>query len=77
MSRYRVTNEEGETLVYGWDNSLGYWYDLYLEGEDVPELEVCSAFDGLTHGRMLEFINEKDFKLPKTHITAIALDIPF
>jgi hypothetical protein len=76
MSRYQKTTET-ETLVYGYDHALGYFYELwenYNTEEEKCKVDKCSIF-GMKKSEMAQIMTEK--KVKKSHLMAIALDIPF
>lgn len=78
MSRYQVFNPQTEELlIYGFDHALGYWLEIYDKDEETPKIEKSSFFDGLTNGKMLILIEEREFPVPNNHKTLITLDAEF
>jgi hypothetical protein len=73
MSRFNANTTTAETFVYGWDHALGYFYEIW-ENEDMKE-EKCYLFNRLSRGEMLEKMVQYGAK--KSHIEAVALDLPF
>jgi hypothetical protein len=78
MSRYIKELENDNYIAYGFDNSLGYFFDLYgapdEEGERNCLIEESSALTGMGNGKMLELMSV--FKLPESHIELVAMDLP-
>jgi hypothetical protein len=91
MSRYTKTiiNENNEVLELSWgfDNVLGYWYDIQnpMITEDLDIVEEWSSSlgytgkhqgkDGKSRSTMLEFLIKYD--LPEEHRSAVGLDMQF
>lgn len=81
MSRYVVDLGENKEFVYGWDHALGYFYELWdnsLEGDE-DELRIIKDesyfLTKLSKGDMVEAMEK--YKADKSHITKMALDLPF
>lgn len=82
MSRYIATKElesRERTLVYGWDHALGFFYEIWEDyGEEETEIclkDRCSFLHKMPNSEMMEVMQE--FKVPKSRIIKIALDLPF
>ena len=82
MSRFTKTiiNEQNEVLELSWgfDDSLGYWYDITspILTEDMNVVEEWStAINGGSRSKMLEFLIKYD--LPEEHRSAVGLDMQF
>lgn len=76
MSRYTKKLDSGNTIVYGWDHALGYFYDVwenYGTKEEKCIKERCSLF-GMSKGELLDAISE--IKANPDFIQALALDLP-
>lgn len=76
MSRYTKKLDSGNTIVYGWDHALGYFYDVwenYGTKEEKCIKERCSLF-GMSKGELLDAISE--IKANPSFIQALALDLP-
>lgn len=76
MSRYTKKLDTGNTIVYGWDHALGYFYDVwenYGTKEEKCIKERCSLF-GMSKGELLEAISE--IKANPDFMQALALDLP-
>ena len=74
MSRYVIALEDGEEVCYGFDHSVGYFFQRF-DREGVIVCDLDSMFGGLTGGRLLELL--ADYDVPEHHRAAIALDLPF
>ncbi len=60
----------------------GYFVQVFNPDEDCADedmmlVDECSLFDGLTHGPMLERIEELGLPVNEDHQLLIALDLPF
>ena len=91
MSRYvqSVINEDGELreLAWGFDHTLGYWYDIHdpdknENGGLVEEWSSALGYtpkkrgkSGTSRSSMLEFLIKYD--LPEEHRSMVGLDYPF
>lgn len=76
MSRYTKKLDSGNTIVYGWDHALGYFYDVwenYGTKEEKCIKERCSLF-GMSKGELLDAISE--IKANPDFMQALALDLP-
>lgn len=76
MSRYTKKLESGNTIVYGWDHALGYFYDIwenYGTKEERCIKERCSLF-GMSKAELLDAISE--IKANPNFMQALALDLP-
>ena len=78
MSRYTKELDNGKTIAYGYDGTLGYYFDVF----DVPDgndreillIEESSALTGMNNGKMIELMDI--YKLPESHIELVAMDLP-
>jgi hypothetical protein len=63
MSRYCFSNPADltQTVSFGWDHALGYFYDICDSDDEVIE-EKCSRFDHLSgvdlHNRLMQLLGE-------------------
>jgi len=76
MSRYTKKLESGNTIVYGWDHALGYFYDVwenYGTKDEKCLKERCSLF-GMSKSELLDAISE--IKANPNFMQALALDLP-
>lgn len=76
MSRYTKKLDSGNTIVYGWDHALGYFYDVwenYGTKEEKCIKERCSLF-GMPKGELLDAISE--IKANPGFMQSLALDLP-
>jgi hypothetical protein len=65
---------------YGFDHALGYWYDAWADNsddDDLPLVERCSQFDGLSGARLVEALDELHVSVPSDHFNAAITDRPF
>tara|TARA_R100000544_G_scaffold4464_1_gene1739 strand:+ start:615 stop:845 length:231 start_codon:yes stop_codon:yes gene_type:complete len=64
-------------LNWGFDHTLGYWYDIIetKNGEETIIEDWASETHGGTRSKMLEFLIK--YNLPKSHRSAVALDMQF
>ena len=82
MSRYtkKIKGPNGKTcdLAWGFDETFGYWYEIYNENEEEP-IEDKSSIGGLhgtcDRGEFLEILVE--YNCPEEHKKMVALDYPF
>jgi hypothetical protein len=80
MSRYVVELEGNREFVYGFDNVLGYFYELWdntLGDEDSECIleDKSYFFSKLTKDEMLD--NMQKYNVKKEHIFLMAMDLPF
>lgn len=78
MSRYTKDLKDGRYIAYGFDNVLGYFFDLFgipdEEGQAAHLIEETSLFTKMSNGKMLELMDT--FDLPESHIEMVAMDKP-
>lgn len=75
MSRYTATHKNGNKVAYGYDITVGYFYQEYDEDDGELITDEDSLFDGLGHGRLLNRLEDvKD--VPASHRSLIAMDLP-
>lgn len=71
------------TVNYGFDHAIGYWIDFddnNSDDDELPVLELCSMFDGLTGhklGMILSVIMPNANSMIKDHIHQAHMDLPF
>lgn len=74
MSRY----VEDLIVAYGFDNTEGYYFQLYkINPDDEVEqfiIDESSLLTKMSNARMLELM--KKYKLPESHIQKVAMDLP-
>lgn len=80
MSRYVVDLGDNKEFVYGFDHSLGYFYELWdnsLGEEDYERIVEDQSYylNKLSKGDMLEAM--KKYKARKDHFDRMAMDLPF
>jgi hypothetical protein len=78
MSRYVKELEDGNYISYGFDNALGYFFDLCTasdeDGDSELLIEESSILSGMNNGKMIGLMSI--FKLPESHIEMVAMDVP-
>jgi hypothetical protein len=62
---------------YGYDDTLGYWYDVLNQTGDEEVEGKCSIFDGLTGPQLMERLDEFNVIISDQHRTAMMADLPF
>lgn len=78
MSRYEAKDSQGRLVIYGFDDSLGYFFDVYPGSDDSEDpIEQHDRFTGTTGGRMMDEFQERGIKIPREHVRAAAGDDPF
>ena len=78
-SRYQFDGTyEGEQVVvrYGCDHALGYWVEVWRDEDDTPLVDECTLFNGLHHGKMVEWLTELGCP-NEEHLMLAALDLSF
>lgn len=75
MSRFAKTLDNGQVAAYGFDNALGYFFDVFNE-DDEPIIEESSFMTDLNHGRMLELMTNYNVGSEEQR-QKVALDLPF
>jgi hypothetical protein len=76
MSRYTKKLDSGQTIAYGWDHALGYFYDVwenYGTKEEKCIKQRCSLF-GMPKNELADAISE--IKANPNFMQALALDLP-
>lgn len=76
MSRFTKKLDSGNTIVYGWDHALGYFYDVwenYGTKEEKCIKERCSLF-GMPKSELAEALSE--IKANPDFLHSLALDLP-
>jgi len=78
LSRYTVENESKQTIAYGHDHAVGYFFQVYSpEDEWEPVVDEDSLFTGMNNGKMLALIEEYKAPVEKAHLDAITCDLAF
>lgn len=75
MSHHYAPAPNSGLVAYGFDHALGYFIDVYDVGGTVIETK-CTAFDGLTHGHLLQLLDDAGAQVPEAHRELIAMDLP-
>jgi len=78
MSRYTKELDNGKVIAYGFDNTTGYFFQVF----DVPDeneeeyllIDECSLLTKMSNGKMIELMDV--YKLPDSHIERVAMDLP-
>ena len=77
MSRYTIEKED-KTIAYGFDRTLGYFFDVYVvdEKKQIEEFEIekSSLITGTSNGEFVELMQK--YKVDPNHIDRVALDLP-
>ena len=60
MSRYTLTisKEPHVTFNFGFDKTLGYFYDKFNESEEIELEEASSRFNGLTGYKLASILED-------------------
>jgi hypothetical protein len=76
MSKY-IKKNPTQTLIYGWDNALGYWFEVEDNTSKIPlvVLDESTLFTGLSRQRYLDVMER--FNVSDEHKKAVALDLTF
>jgi hypothetical protein len=78
MSRYTKELENDKYIAYGYDNALGYFFDLFGSPDEHGErdLVICesSILTKMSNGKMIELMDL--FNLPESQIEQVAFDLP-
>jgi hypothetical protein len=65
-------------VAYGFDNTEGYYFQLYkINSDDEVEqfiIDESSLLTKMSNARMVELMEK--YKLPKSHIQKVAMDLP-
>lgn len=79
MSQYRSNTSAGLDVLYGFDNTLGYWLDIYRNiRDDIPIEQHSTRFDPtFTGAAMVRFVDENGISVPPAHRRAMLWDLPF
>lgn len=68
-------------LNFGFDRTLGYFFDIFEEGKEEPLVEAYSQRHGVTKTHMVQVVDhyasEEEKVLLETQLTKLALDLPF
>ena len=62
-------------IAHGFDHALGYFLDVYADEEAVVDL--CSEFNGLGHGLLLELLVALEVPLTEEQRLSIGMDMPY
>ena len=77
MSRYIKNIGREKDVVYGFDNTEGYFFQLFT-GKDENErisIDESSLFTKMSNAKMMELMQE--YEVSESHISMVALDLPF
>jgi hypothetical protein len=74
MSRYIKKLEEGKTLVYGTDHALGYFYEIWKEEDEFPEVDRSTMF-GMPHEEMVSVLKKHDAN--ESHVKSVKMKSVF
>ena len=79
MSRHYRQISENRVLVYGHDNTLGYWYELWDYDKDEEDGLIEEGDQGPFHHKSRnEILNVyKENKVPEQHINSLIFNVPF
>lgn len=78
MSRYVVPLPNGESVVYGFDRVLQYFFVDHIDADGEPE-----ALVGLLSGvygsarNALEYLTRLNCPIPPDHLVSLFMDLPF
>ena len=65
-------------VAYGFDNTEGYYFQLYkINSDDEVEqfiIDESSLLTKMSNARMVELMEK--YKLPKSHIEKVVMDLP-
>lgn len=65
-------------VAYGFDHEEGYYFQLYkINSEDEVEqfiIDKSSLLTKMSNSEMIELMEK--YKLPKSHIQRVAMDLP-
>jgi len=77
MSRYTIEKEK-ELVAYGFDNTLGYFFDVFSldeDGEiDKHIIEECSLITKASNSKIAMLIEK--YKGNPNHVDNVMLDLP-
>ena len=77
MSRYIKKIGKEKDVVYGFDKAEGYFFQLFIgveEDERIP-IDESSLFTKMSNAKMMGLMQE--YGVSETHISSVALDLPF
>ncbi len=80
MSRFLVNLGEQKEFIYGFDHSLGYFYEVWdnslgEEEEDCIVEDKNTLFNKMSKGEMVDVM--KKYGAKEEHIEKVDLDLPF
>lgn len=80
MSRYSIKFEKDKEFVYGHDQSLGYFYQIWdhskgSEDEECIMYENSTAFGRMSNKEMLSLMRQN--RANPSHIEMVSKDMPF
>ena len=77
MSRYIKKIGREKDVVYGFDKAEGYFFQLFVGVEDDERIPIneSSLFTKMSNAKMVELMQE--YGVSETHISSVALDLPF
>lgn len=74
MSRYTFVKEDGNTVAYGFDHLVGYFYQEFEPNIDEPIKDVDSVFGGLTGVKLAVMVAGN---APYHYLSKMYLDLEF
>lgn len=80
MSRYVVNLGDNKEFVYGFDHSLGYFYELWdnsLGEEDYERIVEDQSYFLNKLSKADMFLTMKKYHARKDHLEKVAIDLPF
>lgn len=70
MSQYRAKTEDGKMLLYGFDRPLQeYFLTVFDNGNPVEMFN--------DRNDIAQFLCDNEYTLPREHLMAMMLDVPF
>ncbi len=76
MAQYEIRNGQGETVIYGFNPTSGYFIQVH-DASGQTTLHRWSLLDGLTGSELVEIAEEHNVQLPEAHSLCAMLDLPF
>ncbi len=75
MSQFQLRNEKGQSVIYGFDHTRGYFIRIHEPGGQVM-VQRSSSLDGLTGSELVEVAEGNGVDLPDEHMLCAMLDLP-
>ena len=76
MAQYEIPNGQGETVIYGFNPTSGYFIQVH-DASGQTTLHRWSLLDGLTGSELVEIAEEHGVQLLEAHSLCAMLDLPF